>query len=58
MIRQRVSVRGVIRPMESVDECETFVGLDLQEVGAVHGAGPILKWCVPPVFIPSLQVSD
>lgn len=46
MIRERVSVRGVIRPMEAVEECETFVGLDLQEVGAVHGSGPILKWCV------------
>ncbi|CED84591.1 Arylacetamide deacetylase [Phaffia rhodozyma] len=44
MIRERVTVHGVIRPMEPVSQSETFQGLDLNKVGIVHGAGPIQKW--------------
>lgn len=44
MIRERISIRGRIREMEPVEECEAFVGLNLESVGAVHGDGPIVKW--------------
>ena len=44
MIRERVSIRGRIRPFEPVEECDTFVGLDVEQVGSVHGDGPIVGW--------------
>lgn len=54
MVRRRVSVRGVVRPMEPVEQSATFIGLDLQAVGSVHGSGPILKWFVAVVRLASL----
>jgi hypothetical protein len=42
MIRERVSVSGRIRPMESVNHSSTFHQLDVNSVGRISGALPLL----------------
>lgn len=54
MIRERVSVRGRIRPFEPVSECDTFADLDLQGVGRVHGDGPVRQILFPMIHCPLL----